>query len=205
MAKKKLTPNQAAFKAEQQRLKRAISREYKQTGMKLDPTLIPAMPKVVTKKSLEDIKRITPQKLRKRTVYLNPETGEEKTYKEIHDKSFGMNPPEYVLLSSIDYSAIIINNFYSSIEHYNAKFVARLTHIIEGLRKKYNDRAVSEMLENAASNGTVVTPRVAYSEEDFINYVNELLNYLPDIGPLEKESIMEDAEESTYWTDYDNA
>lgn len=77
MTKSKLTKNQQAFKREIQNLKRRI-RRAENAGYKEINITIPEMPKRVTKKTIEDIKKIRGEKIYEKSQYFitNEETGE---------------------------------------------------------------------------------------------------------------------------------
>lgn len=70
MAKRgrKLTPMQVEYKKQQKRIQNFIKRAEKK-GYKFEDNLIPEMPKRVTKKALEDIKKINQYKLYKHATY----------------------------------------------------------------------------------------------------------------------------------------
>ena len=71
---KKLTPMQEAYKKEQNRIKNFIRRAEKR-GYHFEEGLIPEMPKRVTQKALEDIKRINQYKLYKHSEHYYEESG----------------------------------------------------------------------------------------------------------------------------------
>ena len=75
MSKSKLTKNQQAFKREIQNLKRRI-RRAENAGYKEINITIPEMPKRVTKKTIEDIKKIRGEKIYEKSQYFitNEET-----------------------------------------------------------------------------------------------------------------------------------
>ena len=70
---KKLTPMQEAYKKEQNRIKNFIRRAEKR-GYHFEEGLIPEMPKRVTQKALEDIKRINQYKLYKHSEFYRNES-----------------------------------------------------------------------------------------------------------------------------------
>lgn len=70
-----MTENQRIYKKEIARLKRIIKRDEK-LGIIYPEDILPKMPKRITKKTISDIKAITPRKLRLKAVKLDVETGE---------------------------------------------------------------------------------------------------------------------------------
>lgn len=78
MAKRKQkTELQKAYQKERRRLQSAVRRAEKK-GYVFPENTVPAMPKRVTKKSLEKIQKTKPIELYKKAKYINPETGEVK-------------------------------------------------------------------------------------------------------------------------------
>lgn len=77
MAKRgrKLTPMQVEYKKQQKRIQNFIRRAEKK-GYKFEDNLIPEMPKRVTKKALEDIKKINQYKLYRHATYEYEGSGE---------------------------------------------------------------------------------------------------------------------------------
>lgn len=75
MTKKKLTANQAAFKKEINRLRDGL-RKAQQRGFLPDFNLIPEMPKRVTKKALDFIRKLKPRNIYIKGEWVDKETGE---------------------------------------------------------------------------------------------------------------------------------
>lgn len=73
--KKKKTVNQKAFQKERKRLQQAIRKGEKQ-GYIFPEDIVPSLPKRVSKKALEKIKRIKPSDLYSTGEYLYKDTGE---------------------------------------------------------------------------------------------------------------------------------
>lgn len=71
---KKLTPNQQEWNRQVNRIKNFI-RNAQKRGFRFDDSLIPTKPKVITKKKLQEIKSLTPQKLYSEATYIDPFTG----------------------------------------------------------------------------------------------------------------------------------
>lgn len=71
---KKLTPNQQEWNRQVNRIKNFI-RNAQKRGFRFDDSLIPTKSKVITKKRLQEIKSLTPQKLYREATYIDPFTG----------------------------------------------------------------------------------------------------------------------------------
>lgn len=183
MARMKLTPMQEAFKKEQNRLKRAIQREYRKTGVELDKDLIPDMPKRVTQKSLREIKSIKPKHLRNESQFVDYETGEILDYSTAKD----LWQSEQRILSPITLNVdeTIIAQFKDSLTKYNTDFQNKMNTWLDNLINTYptgseNGKvAVAQMLMEGAQSGVLVTYRMAYSETMLSEYMAEMLDYLP--------------------------
>lgn len=72
--KPKLTPAEQAWAKEIRRLKQFILRAEKR-GFSYPPSIIPEKPQKVTKKSVQQLQKITPQVLYQRAEYKDPKTG----------------------------------------------------------------------------------------------------------------------------------
>lgn len=73
--KPKLTPTEQAWAKEIRRLKQFIRRTEKR-GFSYPPSIIPKKPEKITKKSVQQLQKITPQVLYQRAEYKDPKTGE---------------------------------------------------------------------------------------------------------------------------------
>ena len=188
----KLTPMQSAYKKEMQRLKRAIRREYKKTGIELDSDLIPEMPKRITQKQLQKIKSIKPKDLRRKSEYVDYETGEILTYEEVKD--YWQNEQRYIPPNRLDFSDTVISGFMDSISQYNDAFQNKMRGWINGLINQYGKDAVSNMLMEGTEAGVIVTNKTAYSDVAYSEYITEMLEYL-DMDYRTREDILGEIEE----------
>ena len=187
----KLTPMQQAYKKEIKRLERAIKSEYKNTGIELDKSLIPEMPKRVTKKQLQKIKSIKPKDLREQSQYIDYETGEILTYEEVKD--YWQNEQRYISPNRLDFSDTVISGFMDSISQYNDAFQNKMRGWINGLINQYGKDAVSNMLMEGTEAGVIVTNKTAYSDVAYSEYITEMLEYL-DMDYRTREDILGEIE-----------
>ena len=186
------TPMQELFFKQIQRLRRAISREYRKTGVELDPELIPKMPKRVTKKALREIKEIKPFDLRKETQHYDPETGEILTYEEAKR----LWQEKQILprgIPSIDTDNRVIDSFRDTYSKFNDEFKHSMDAWLNNLRSQYGDSAVSQMLVEGAENGLIITYKEAYDEAKMISFQSAMLTYL-DMDARTKEEILAEIE-----------
>ena len=70
---------------------------------------------------------------------------------------------------------------------------------IENLRNTYGDDAVATMLQKGAENGVVINYTMAYSHEKMLEYMSDMLDYLPEVGEITKAEILEAVEMDEYF------
>lgn len=172
----KLTPMQELYKKQIRRLRRAISREFRKTGVELDRSLIPEMPKRVTQKRLQEIKSIKPKDLRRQSQYVDYETGEIIDYETA--KNMWQNQQEIATPYELDFTQTVIDSFYDSISKYNTDFQSRIKIWISGLINQHGKDAVAQMLMDGAEAGVLVTNKIAYSDTACSEFMSEMMEYL---------------------------
>lgn len=172
----KLTPMQTLFMKQVRRLRRAIQREYRKTGVELDYSLIPEMPKRVTQKALRDIKSIKPKDLRRESKYVDYETGEIIDYETAKNK--WQMEQQIATAYKLDYTQTVIDSFYDSISKYNTDFQSRIKTWISGLINQHEKEAVAQMLMDGAEAGVLVTNKIAYSDTACSEFMAEMTEYL---------------------------
>ncbi len=188
----KLTPMRQAYQKEIKRLQRAIKREYRKTGVQLDESLIPEMPKRVTQKQLRNIKAIKPKDLRRQTEFIDYETGEILTYEQVKD--YWQQQQKYIAPVKLNFSDTVISSFMDSISNYNETFYNKMRSWINGLINQHGKNAVSQMLMDGTQAGVIVTNKTAYSDVGFSEFITEMLDYL-DMDARTKEDILGEIEE----------
>ena len=172
----KLTPMQELFKKQIERLQRIIREEYRKTGVELDSSLIPEMPKRVTQKALRDIKAIKPKDLRRESRYVDYETGEIVDYETAKNK--WQMEQQIATAYELDFTQTVIDSFYDSISKYNADFQSRIKTWISGLINEHGKEAVAQMLMDGAEAGVLVTNKIAYSDTACSEFMSEMMEYL---------------------------
>lgn len=193
------TPMQELFFKQIRILKRAISREYRKTGVELDPNLIPEMPKRVTKKQLENIKQIKPKDLRRETQYIDTETGEIIDYEQAKNLwQEEQRSNQYI--PTIDVNDRVIQSFRDTYSKFNDDFKNIMDRWLNQLRSQYGDSAVSQMLMEGAENGLIITYKEAYDEAKALAFQSEMLSYL-NMDARTKEEILAEIEKQV---GYDN-
>ena len=193
MARLRRTPMQELFFKQIQRLKRAISREFRKSGVELKPDLIPKMPKRVTQKQLENIRQIKPKDLRRETKYYDPEDlDREITYEEAK-RIWSEEQRNAQYIPTIDVDNRVIESFRDTYSKFNDDFKRTMDSWINRLRNQYGDSAVSQMLMEGAENGLIITYKEAYDEAKMIAFQSEMLSYL-DMNARTKEEILSEIE-----------
>ena len=195
---RKFTPMQELFRKQQQRLRRAISRELRKTGVELDRSQIPEMPKRVTQKQLENIRNIKPKDLRKGSEYVDYETGEIIDYNRA--KELWKEEQRTVTPTTLDFNNTVIDSFFDSLEKYNQSFNAKMRGWIHTLVSQYGEDAVAQMLMEGAENGVIITVQIAYSDEACSAYMSEMLTYL-NTNARTKADILAEIEASVGYTE----
>lgn len=97
------------------------------------------------------------------------------------------------------YSSNLIENFIRQVLHYPKGFVQYVTSWIRLSREKYGDKAVADMLQDGFKSGIEFSWATMYKKDELEKFISDMLNFLPDIGLLEKENIMDDIEEDAYY------
>ena len=195
---RKFTPMQELFRKEQKRLRRAISRELRKTGVELDRTQIPEMPSRVTKKQLENIRSIKPKHLRQGSEYVDYETGEIIDYNRA--KELWKEEQRTVTPTTLDFNNSVIDSFFDSLEKYNQSFNSKMRGWIHTLISQYGEDAVAQMLMEGAENGVIITVQIAYSDEACSAYMSEMLTYL-NTNARTKADILAEIEASVGYTE----
>lgn len=211
MAKKKLTPNQQAYQKNIRRIKRFI-REKEKVGFSF-PNLNLEIPTRVTKKRLRTIEAINAQALYSLSTYHGEATnGEQVEGKEAlkiirenrranRKKRKEQAPTPEPIPRSED---IIIDNFLEGLNLLSgAPGTPTLTGFINRMISEHGKADVAMMLVHMAENGIVLTFEIVYKEEETRAFIGEALNYLPDLGRLERDKILDELEELEEWASYE--
>lgn len=191
---------QTLYKKQIQRLKRAIRREYRKTGVELGSSLIPEMPNRVTQKRLQEIKSIKPKDLRRQSQYVDYETGEIIDYETAKNK--WKFEQQITTAYQLDFTQTVIDSFYESISKYNTDFQSRIKAWISGLINQYGKDAVAQMLMDGAEAGVLVTNKIAYSDTACSEFMSEMMEYL-NMDARTKADILAEIEESVGYEEPD--
>lgn len=218
MAKKKqLTEAQKDYNKQLRRIKQFVRRAEKR-GYVFSENIIPKKPKRVTKASVKKLQKITPKELYKKAQYAGSAThgeivsGEEgrkaerkasaekaaKTKKKKKSTQFPkqteqkVNVSRETLTTDINlFTNIVIKNFRNHLKNLNEVVYIKLTNWLNNLLSRYGADDVAIMLNEGAENGVIANYQIVYSNDKIINYISEMLDYLPEIGEFSKAEIMD--------------
>lgn len=191
------TPMQKLFFKQIQRLKAIIRREYRKTGVELDKSLIPEMPKRVTQKQLREIREIKPFDLRKQTEYYDPEDLDRRITYEEAKRIWKEEQRQVEVMPTIDFSRRFIPQFRESYQGFNRPFVAEMDAWLSNLITQYGEDKVSDMLESGVKDGTIVTREIAYDIVKMHEFQSKMLTYLK-MDKETKAKVMSASEEDSY-------
>ena len=209
MKKNKLTKNQIAFKKQITRIKNFIRRATKR-GYEFSDTVIPTMPKRVTKKSIEKIKNIKPKDLYSKASYLDKSTGEivsgstgrkiernlstqkaKETRKNNTNKRHSNNNKNYTT-----YETVIMRNFYEYIKTFTSnKIRDSLFGMIKSLEHEQGTTEVAKALQNMPLQFHEILARCGYdSDKALMEFETSFLEYFPNVSEQYKKDLMEKLE-----------
>lgn len=192
-----------AYAKQLKRIKQFM-RRAEQRGYQFIKNIIPKKPKKIRPESVENLKKITPEKMYKKSVYVG-----EATYGEIVKGTLGRkferkaqaqkaaqtrkqakqreaqteqrnyySTPDNISGDSSFFDYMVINEYRRNIAHFGNKAYAELGSWLDNLISEHGEHAVAEMLEDGASSGTVVTYQIAYDDSKLQDYMSDMFNYL---------------------------
>lgn len=213
--KKKQTPLQREYAKQRSRLKQTIAKAEKR-GYIFDDKVLPKQPKNITRKSVERLQKIKPKDLYEKALFVDQSTGEivagregkailqrEATRKAQETRARNKNrvtpytPPVEEYYPS--FSSMVISNYRAHIRQFNDACYTLLNDWLERIIRSNGEDDTAEMLEQGASNGLIVTYKIAYAKDKLFDYMTDMLNYLPEAGEIFKEDIMQALEEAEDW------
>lgn len=213
MAKRKLSKLQQEYNKEYARIQRAMRRaESRGFLFDVEPVL-PPKTKKPTRKELNKLKAITPEKLYEKARAYNPETGEIYSGKEaraIERRASAQKAAETrrrkteiqaVKQEPLPVMAdIIIGRFREMISRFPGSAEPVLTPWLDNLINVRGKEAVATMLEDGRAAGLIIDNKVAYSQMIY-TYMADMLSYLP-LDSAERQEVtdsMEEWEDNSEW------
>lgn len=209
-SRKRLTPLQSEYRKQQRRLQNAV-RRYERQGYIFTENPIPETPKRVTRKALERLQATKAQTLLESAVALDTGTGEitpalsvqaerrrESARKAAQTRRLKRQEVEEVK-SLPDFDNIIIGTFRADISNFPEVAAPLLNQWLDGLLTQYSKGDVAQMLEDGRANGVMIDYTVAYRRDLLLNYITDMLEYLPGASIGFKQEIVEALEYSEDW------
>ena len=222
MAKRrKQTPAERAYSKQVKRIKQFISRAEKR-GYQFNEDLLPQRPKRVTQASVRKLAKLTPEKLYQKAVYgglasygeIVPATegvklersfrakkaAETRKYRLAEPKqeptnTKGFVPPENISDDETFFDAVVITGFKAHVRQFNEHASNLLLSWLDRILATNDAHDVATMLNDGAESGVIVTYQIVYSQDKLTQYMSEMLDFLPEAGPLFKAEIMDAMEE----------
>lgn len=222
MAKRrKQTPAERAYSKQVKRIRQFISRAEKR-GYQFSDNVLPQRPKRVTQASVKKLAKITPEKLYQKAVYGGLATmgeivpaieglklerslrakksAQTRKYRLAHPKQQptntpGFEPPENISKDTTFFDAVVISGFRSHVRQFNERASDLLLSWLDKILSTNDAHDVASMLNDGAEAGLIITYQIVYSQDKLTQYMSEMLNYLPEAGPLFKAEIMDALEE----------
>ena len=95
-----------------------------------------------------------------------------------------------------DYS--VVENFRSQVIRYPKGFATQILAWINRVVKEKGIKVASEMLQEGFSSGLEITAETMYKEDSFNKFIDAMMNFIPEIGELEKANILDMVDEDVY-------
>lgn len=213
-----------AYRKERRRVQQFIRRASKR-GYVFEDDILPQIPKRITPASIRRLERLTPDKLYKRAIKLDYETGEvipgqvgrdiersqaakkaAQTRNSIQQNIKIPSMREERQATQEEYrrfpneADILVNNWYVTLEGLqNAPYYRVLKSWMDRAVGQFGTEAVAQMLKEAYAHGYELSWEVAYKESAFMDYTSTLVNFIPDVGEYGKDTFWDALEQSEDW------
>ena len=89
----------------------------------------------------------------------------------------------------------VINAYRAHVKTFNPNAQRLLLSWLDRILQQNSKEDVATMLEDGASHGHILNYTIVYSSEKLYDYMAEMLDYLPEAGPLFKSQLLEAMEE----------
>lgn len=116
-----------------------------------------------------------------------------------YDTHYSIPNDDYSTQYGSMFATVVISNYKAQIRNFNDVAYNMLSTWLDGLIAKYGEEDVAIMLNDGAENGNIVTYKIVYSHEKLTQYVSNMLDYLPEVGEISREEILEAFEQMEDW------
>ena len=103
----------------------------------------------------------------------------------------GFNPPENISDDASFFDNVVISGFKAHVKQFNERASNLLLSWLDRILASNDSHDVATMLNDGAEAGLIVTYQIVYSQDRLTQYMSEMLNYLPEAGPLFKAEMMD--------------
>lgn len=107
----------------------------------------------------------------------------------------GFIPPENISEDASFFDAVVITGFKYHVRQFNERASNLLLNWLDRILQTNDAHDVATMLNDGAEAGNIVTYQIVYSQDKLFQYMANMLDYLPEAGPLFKEEIMDAMEQ----------
>lgn len=139
-------------------------------------------------KLTNELKKYTAKELKRIRVPIN-EPSQESTNEQGFTAPFNPSTDESFFTDSV------INAYRSHVKTFNPNAQSLLLSWLGRILQQNSKEDVATMLEEGASHGHILNYTIVYSSEKLYDYMSEMLDYLPEAGPLFKSQLMDAMEE----------
>ena len=219
--KSKQTPNQRAYAKQVKRIRQFIRRAEKR-GYQFTENVLPKTPKRVTQASIRKLAQLTPEKLYQKAVYGGEASFGEivkgvegiklerklRARKAAQTRKYrlaeptqeptntpGFIPPENISEDGSFFDKVVISGFKQHVRQFNERASNLLLSWLDRILATNDEHDVATMLNDGAEAGVIVTYQIVYSQDKLTQYMSEMLDYLPEAGPLFKAEMMDAMEQ----------
>lgn len=104
-------------------------------------------------------------------------------------------PPENISEDTSFFDRVVISGFRQHVRQFNERASNLLLSWLDRILATNDAHDVATMLNDGAESGLIVTYQIVYSQDKLTQYMSEMLNYLPETGPLFKAEMMDAMEQ----------
>ena len=212
---KQLTRNQQEFKKQQNRIKQFVKRAEKR-GYIFEDNIVPEMPKRVTKKALEEIKSLKPNKLYGKARAIDYDTGEILTGKQARQIEIQERPRKAQetkrrkaidLYTSLDtpkklpsFGGVVIANFKSIVNNFDDLPKQIINNWLDKAIESTSENAVAQVLQDGLASGEITYREFAYDLKRMMGSLSRMSDYL-NLSRSDRQAIDESMEQYEDWDD----
>lgn len=107
----------------------------------------------------------------------------------------GFIPPENISEDQSFFDKVVISGFKQHVRQFNERASNLLLSWLDRILATNDEHDVATMLNDGAEAGVIVTYQIVYSQDKLTQYMSEMLDYLPEAGPLFKAELMDAMEQ----------